>query len=140
MKKNWDRIKASEQGDRHDTSALAGVPAGMTSIHRAAKIQNRASKVGFDWSAAVEVFPKVSEELGELAQALEGSGDTEAELGDLLFSVVNLARHLGMDPELALRGATSRFEERFRRMEEDGPLVGLGIDELNERWDKAKER
>ena len=99
---------------------------------------NRAAKVGFDWESASEVVPKVREELGELVEAMGGSGDITSEMGDLLFTVVNLARHLGADPELALRQATTRFEERFRRMEGEGPFDGLDIDELNRRWDDAK--
>ena len=85
------------------------------------------------------MLPKVREEIDELAEAMGGNGDTEAELGDLMFSVVNLSRHLGIDPEIALRGATARFERRFREMEAGGPLEGLDLDQLNARWDSAKE-
>lgn len=136
VKQNWDRIKA-EEGGRGD-SALDGVPAGMPAMQRASKVQNRAAKVGFDWKHAGEVLPKVREEVEELAAALDGDGDTEAEIGDLLFTMINLTRHLGIDPEVALRRATMRFEGRFRVMEEDGPLSGLDLDALNRRWDAAK--
>jgi uncharacterized protein YabN with tetrapyrrole methylase and pyrophosphatase domain len=108
-------------------------------MQRAAKIQNRAAKVGFDWDHADQVIPKVREEVDELASAMAGDGDVAAELGDLLFSVVNLARHLGVEPELALRRATDTFEHRFRSMEGEGPLDGLDLDELNRRWEAAKE-
>jgi MazG family protein len=138
VKANWDRIKETERGDVDHDSALDGIPAGMPSLHRAAKIQNRAAKAGFDWDEAAQVLPKVLEELDELSAAISGDGEIEAELGDVLFSIVNLARHLGLDPEIALRGATARFEDRFRRMEQDGPLEGLGLDVLNERWERAK--
>ena len=139
VKANWDRIK---QGERDDAtvSALDGVPAGMPALHRSAKIQNRAAKVGFDWEEAAQVVPKVNEELAELVAAIDGDGDVNHELGDVLFSVVNLARHLGVDPELSLRAAIGRFEDRFRIMETDGPLDGLDLDQLNERWDLAKRR
>lgn len=141
VKANWDRIKKEEEGpDRGDESALAGVSPGMPALQRASKIQNRAAKVGFDWEHALQVLPKVREELDELEAAMQGDGDISAELGDVMFSMVNLSRHLGLDPELSLRGATSRFEDRFRRMEGEGPLDGLGLDSLNERWDRAKER
>lgn len=138
VKSNWDRIKEEENGGP-SASALDGVPEGMPALHRSAKIQNRAAKVGFDWDAASQVVPKVREEIGELEAALDGNGDVEAELGDVLFSVVNLARHLGVDPELSLRRATNTFEERFRRMEADGPLDGLDLEQLNRRWESAKQ-
>jgi tetrapyrrole methylase family protein / MazG family protein len=137
VKENWDRIKEAERG-APTGSVLDGVPDGLPGMQRAAKIQNRAAKVGFDWDHADQVIPKVREEVDELAAAMAGHGDVAAELGDLLFSVVNLARHLGVEPELAIRRATDTFERRFRRMEADGPLDGLDVDELNRRWDDAK--
>lgn len=137
VKRNWDRIKAGERG-RSSGSVLDGVPDGMPGLQRAAKIQNRAATFGFDWENASQVVPKLYEEITELEEALDGSGDVEAEMGDLLFSVVNLSRHLGIDPEIALRRSTATFEERFRRMEEDGPLDDLGIEELNRRWEAVK--
>ena len=137
VKENWDRIKEAESRGPAG-STLDGVPAGLPGLQRAAKIQNRAAKVGFDWETAGAVLPKVREEIAELERAMAGDGDVAAELGDVLFSVINLARHLGLDPELALRSATSNFEDRFRRMEVEGPLDGLGLDELNRRWDAAK--
>jgi MazG family protein len=137
VKRNWDRIKAEEAGGA-PVSSLDGLPTGLPALQAASKMQNRAAKVGFDWDTASEVLPKVSEELGELERALTGDGDIEAELGDVLFSVVNLARHLGVDPELALGRANSTFASRFRAMEQDGPLDGLDLDQLNERWERAK--
>lgn len=138
VKRNWDRIKEEERAGEPPGSALDGVPAGMPALQRASKVQNRAAKVGFDWERAEDVVPKVVEELDELVEAMSGRGDIEAELGDLLFSVVNLARHLGVDTELALHRVTERFSERFRRMEEEGPLAELDLDQLNERWDRSK--
>lgn len=137
VKENWDRIKDEERGGGK-RSALDGIPEGIPGLQRAAKVQNRAAKVGFDWSNATQVIPKIEEEIEEVEAAIAGDGDVDAELGDVLFSVVNLARHLGVDPEVALRGATATFEARFRRMEQDGPLDGLGLEELNQRWDAAK--
>ena len=137
VKDNWDRIKQEERGGRA-SSGLDGVPEGMPALQRASKIQNRAAKVGFDWDDASEVVPKVHEEMSEVEEAMSAGGDIPAEIGDVLFSVVNLARHLGVDPEVALRQATNRFEQRFRRMEGDGPLDGLDLDALNRRWDAAK--
>lgn len=139
VKENWDRIKEEELGGPAD-SALDGVPEGLPSLQRAPKIQNRAAKVGFDWADAADVLPKVREEIGEVERAMAGDGDVEAEIGDLLFSVVNLTRHLGIDPEVALRAATATFEERFRRMEAGGSLDGLDLETLNHRWEEAKDR
>jgi tetrapyrrole methylase family protein/MazG family protein len=137
VKSNWDRIKQEERGSASE-SALDGVASGVPALHRASKIQNRAAKVGFDWEEATQVVPKVREELGELEEVLTDASLAQQELGDVLFSVVNLARHLGLDPEIALGQATDRFEARFRRMEAEGPLDGLDLDGLNERWDRAK--
>lgn len=138
VKRNWDLIKEEENGPSE--SSLDGIPAGLPALQRAAKVQNRAAKVGFDWEKAGQVLPKVREEVAELESAMAGEGDIGAELGDVLFSVVNLSRHLGVDPELALQAATARFEQRFRTMEGDGPLSGLDLDELNRRWEAAKDR
>lgn len=139
VKDNWDAIKSEERGGLDPGSTLDGVPRGMPALQRASKVQNRAAKVGFDWLESVDVLPKIREEVGELREAIAGDGDVPSELGDLLFSVVNLARHLGVDPELALAGATGRFEKRFRKMESEGPLDGLTIASLDERWERAKE-
>ena len=137
VKANWDLIKAAEKGEERE-SAMDGIPTGMTGLHRASKVQNRAAKVGFDWSEAAEVLPTVRGEVDELEAVMADSTRSEAELGDVLFSVVNLARHLGLDPELSLRKATDRFERRFRSMEDAGTLVGLDLDQLNDRWERAK--
>lgn len=137
VKQNWDRIKVEESGGPSG-SVFDGVPTGLPALQRATKVQNRAAKVGFDWPTAADVIPKVTEELSELERALGGHGDVEAEMGDLVFTIVNLARHLGIDPELALARANDTFESRFRSMEQDGPLADLDLDELNQRWERAK--
>jgi tetrapyrrole methylase family protein/MazG family protein len=137
VKRNWDQIKDEERGASRD-SLMDGVPPGMPALQRASKVQNRAAKAGFDWDRAAEVVPKIREELDELEAVLEDPVSAESELGDVLFSVINLARHLGVDGEVALRGAIDRFEARFRHMEGSGPLDGLSLDELNRRWEQAK--
>jgi tetrapyrrole methylase family protein/MazG family protein len=137
VKRNWDQIKDAERGATRE-SLMDGVPPGMPAVQRASKLQNRAAKAGFDWERASEVVPKVREELDELEAVLGDPVAAESELGDVLFSVINLARHLGVDGEVALRGAIDRFEGRFRHMEGAGPLDGLSIEELNRRWEEAK--
>lgn len=138
VKRNWDAIKGEERGEDRD-SAMDGVPEGMPALYRASKLQHRAAKLGFDWGSAGEVVPKIGEELEELASALDDPGRAEAELGDLLFSVVNLARHLGIDPEIALRRANLRFETRFRSVEASGGGERPDLDEMNRLWQEAKQ-
>jgi tetrapyrrole methylase family protein/MazG family protein len=137
VKRNWDEIKDVERGAARE-SHMDGVPTGMPAVQRASKVQNRAAKVGFDWSEASQVIPKVREELDELEEVLDDPDLAESELGDVLFSVINLARHLGVDGEVALRKAIDRFETRFRLMEGAGPVEGVSLDELNQRWEQAK--
>jgi len=137
VKRNWDDIKDGERGQARQ-SQMDGIPTGMPAVQRASKIQNRAAKVGFDWPEAAEVVPKIREELDELEAVLSDQTRAQSELGDVLFSVVNLARHLGIDGEMALRQAIDRFETRFRAMEARGALDGLTLDEMNRRWELAK--
>jgi tetrapyrrole methylase family protein/MazG family protein len=137
VKRRWDEIKDEERGGASG-SAMEGVPSGMPALHRAAKVQNRAAKVGFDWSGPNDVLIKVDEEVDELREAIGGDGDVASEIGDLLFTVVNLTRHVGVDPELALQQAVNRFVDRFGRMEAEGSLDGLDLDQLNQRWERAK--
>ena len=139
VRANWERIKNDERGAVQD-SVLDGVPAGMPALERAAKLGRRAALVGFDWPSADLVFAKISEELSELREAVsEGvQAEIESELGDILFAIVNLARHLQVDPELALTGTIRRFAKRFRRMEEAGSLQGLSAEEMDIRWEAAK--
>ncbi len=134
----WEVIKAEERAAKPDASALAGVALGLPALMRADKIGRRAARVGFDWPDAAGPRAKIDEELAELDSA--APADREAELGDLLFSVVNLARHQGIDPEAALRGTTERFEQRFRRVEmlAEAPLAALDIEALEALWQRAK--
>lgn len=142
---SWEEIKELERGDAPDGSALAGVARALPALKRAQKLGKRASRVGFDWPDRGGAREKINEELGELEGAI-GTREAERiedELGDVLFAVVNLARHLGADPEKALMGANSKFERRFRAMEADieaeGLQIGkLSIEVLEQHWRKAK--
>ncbi len=135
VSRNWERIKQEEK--RRD-SLMDDVPVAMPALARAAKLQRRASSVGFDWDKPTEVLTVLRAELGELTNALGDSDAVEHELGDVLFSIVNLARHLHIDPEMSLRQAVDRFSERFRHMESSGDLQALSVDELNLLWERAK--
>ena len=132
---NWEQIK---QDEKQRSSMMDDVPAGLPGMERAAKLQRRAATVGFDWENSAAVMDKVREEVTELEEALPDRVQAEHELGDLLFSAVNLARHLHIDPEVALRRAVDRFGERFRRMEESRDLAGLTLPELDKLWEAAK--
>ncbi len=137
VKANWEQIKDAERGGAR-RSALDGVPVGLPGLERAARMQRRAADVGFDWPRVAPVLEKLVEEISELQEAMSGGNRVAEELGDVLFTVVNLARHLNVDPELALRGAIERFGSRFGAMEAEGPLDGLSLEELDERWGRAK--
>ncbi len=142
----WHRLKAAERsaGDAH-ASALDGVAQALPALRRAEKLGKRAAAVGFDWPDAIGPRDKIDEELGELAAACEaGDADNSVEeLGDLLFAVVNLARHLKIDPEQALVAANRKFEQRFCAMEQaitsSGQAVqDLDIDTLESHWETVK--
>jgi MazG family protein len=141
----WDEIKRAEKGSAAPKSLLEGITAGLPALLHAEKIQRRAAKVGFDWAEAAPVIAKIREELAEVEHAV-GTGDrgkVEEELGDLLFSVVNLARHLKVEPEVALRAATGKFIRRFQRLEviaaERGlPLETLTLEQMDRIWDEVK--
>ena len=137
VKANWDAIKAGEKGGAGG-SALDGVPAHLPGLAAAAEVQRRAAKAGFDWPALPPVLDKVREELDELEHAIDTGEGVSHELGDVLFSVVNVVRHLDLDPELVVRSCVQRFTDRFRRMEAEGPMEGLSLGELDERWERAK--
>jgi nucleoside triphosphate diphosphatase len=115
----WERIKRQERAAAGGHGALDGVPLALPALTRARKLGARAGEAGFDWPDAAGPRAKIDEELAELDRATDGSdaGLREAELGDLLFSVVNLSRHLGVDPETALRRACDRFARRYRHLE-----------------------
>src|SRR4051812_45886709 len=135
----WETLKATERASAADESAIAGVALALPALKRAEKIQRRAARIGFDWPDADGPRQKIDEELGEIERA-ESDAERSAEIGDLLFSVVNYARHLGVEPETALREATRRFESRFRKVEElaDTPLKDMNIGELEALWQRAK--
>jgi MazG family protein len=150
--RNWDEIKAAEQHAK--TSVAAAPPSRLDSVQRAmpalaeaAKLGAKARKSGFDWPNWRDLLPKLAEETAEL-EAEAASDDparkpaVEAELGDLLFTVVNLGRHLGVDAEMALRGCNRRFRQRFRAMEmaSERPLEELSLDELEALWVEAKRK
>ena len=130
----WETIKAEERAAEADASAVAGVALGLPALMRAEKLQKRAGRVGFDWPDAAGPRAKIDEELAEVEAA--SSDEMEEEVGDLLFAVVNWARHLGVDAEAALRGANAKFERRFRGMEvaAGGSIAGLGLDAQEALW------
>ncbi len=135
---NWERLKTVEK--RRD-SAMDDVPAALPGLARAEKIQRRAASLGFDWPEPGPVIAKLREEVTELVEAVGDQARTAAELGDVLFAAVNVARHLNVDPELALRAATARFEERFRWIEDrvgDDDMSAMSLDQLDSLWDQAK--
>jgi nucleoside triphosphate diphosphatase len=145
--RNWEEIKLAEKKSPTDaqTSRLDSVQRAMPALAEAAKLGARAQKAGFDWPSWRDLLPKVAEETAEL-EAEASSGDparkpaVEAELGDLLFTVVNLGRHLNVDTEMALRGSNLKFRNRFKQMERssDRPLEDLSPDELETLWAQAK--
>ncbi|MEE8187746.1 MAG: nucleoside triphosphate pyrophosphohydrolase [Kiloniellales bacterium] len=145
----WEDQKASERAAKAggaESSVLDGVTAALPALTRAAKLQRRAARVGFDWPKAAEILDKIIEEIAELKQEMaDGAGQerVEDELGDLLFAVVNLGRYLGLDPEAALRHANAKFERRFRAIEECFAAQGRRLDEtsleeMEAAWQAAK--
>jgi ATP diphosphatase len=135
----WEAVKAAERAGKEDPSALAGVARALPALLRAEKLQKRAARTGFDWPDASGAREKILEELDEIASAPAEA--VEEEVGDLLFAVVNFARHLKIDPEAALRKASQKFERRFRAMEEmDAGFVDRTLDEKEVLWRQAKER
>ena len=133
----WEAVKAAERAGKDDASALAGVAQALPALLRAEKLQKRAARTGFDWPDASGARAKILEELEEIATA--PAGMVEEEVGDLLFAVVNFARHLKIDPEAALRAANRKFEDRFRAMEAmDEGFAGLSLDDKEALWVRAK--
>jgi tetrapyrrole methylase family protein/MazG family protein len=148
VKRNWDRIKRDvEKRGENESSLLARIPRTMPALMRAQKITSEAAKVGFDWDGAESVMAKVEEELGEFREAL-AKGDASRvrdEIGDTLFSIVNLSRHLNIDSEEALRAANRKFEERFlyieERLRERGKDPASSTqEEMDALWEEAKRR
>ena len=135
----WEALKAAEREIHPDGSALAGVALALPALKRAEKIQRRAARIGFDWPDAEGPRLKIDEELNEI-EAAQSDAERADEIGDLLFAVVNYARHLGVNPETALRESVARFEQRFRKVEELAvkPLKDMNIDGLEALWQQAK--
>jgi MazG family protein len=140
----WDAIKREEKGTQRE-SMLHGVSHGLPALIRAQKLQKKAAKVGFDWPEAAPVLEKIREEADEIAAEMQrgNAGATAEEVGDLLFSVVNLARKLGVDAESALVSANAKFERRFGRVEQELAAQGkqptdCSLAELDAAWDQVK--
>jgi len=147
---NWEALKAAERAEKaadrqRPHSALDGVARGLPGLTRAEKLQKRAARVGFDWPETSQVFDKIDEEISEIKEEMKNGGPPERfedEIGDLLFVVVNLARHLKVDPESALRHANAKFEYRFHQVEAAFPkgLDGVSLDKMEAAWQAAKKR
>jgi ATP diphosphatase len=133
----WEIIKAEERAKNPDQSALAGVALALPALERAAKLQRRAARTGFDWPDVSGPRAKIDEELAEL-EAETGHDRKLEELGDLLFAVVNLARHLNVEPEAALREANRKFEHRFRTIEQAPGFSHMSLKEMEALWVEAK--
>lgn len=154
----WEKIKAEEKAEKraarlargldpedHGKGFLDGVPLALPALTRALKLQEKAARVGFDWSEAAPILDKIEEEIGELRQAL-AAGDRAAvadELGDLIFALVNIGRHVGADPEMALRGTNTKFRNRFRYIEENleeagESLEAATLERMEALWQAAK--
>lgn len=142
QKRNWEKIKLSEGR----TSVVEGIPAQMPSLLRALRLQEKAAKVGFDWTAPEEVWNKVAEELRELRDAVDGASKEKVaeEFGDVLFSLVNYSRFLHLNPEHALRETAEKFVRRFqyveKRLRDQGKdIYGATLEEMDALWNSAKE-
>ncbi len=139
--KNWEQLKRKESGR---TSVLDGVPAALPALQRAGRIQEKAAKVGFDWKEPESVLKKVREELDEFLAETDGKR-REEEFGDLLFSLVNFSRHIKIEPETALRNATTKFERRFRQVEKSVEAdkkdwQKYTLEELDAIWNEVKRK
>ncbi|MFO1372452.1 MAG: nucleoside triphosphate pyrophosphohydrolase [Candidatus Competibacteraceae bacterium] len=144
----WEQIKAAEAAEKSGQSAgvLDGIPLALPALSRAVKLQRKAAKVGFDWGAVEPVLAKIQEEIAEIRHEITSDAPAERladELGDVLFAVANLARHLKLDPEAALRGTNAKFERRFWRIEhwlaEEGRTpADSTLAEMDALWERAK--
>lgn len=157
VKSQWDKIKQAEKAERQARRAKRGFPSDGAASHlgsiqrsfpalvEALKLQERAAKVGFDWSEPEPILDKIEEEIGELRQALREKDRAKVadELGDLIFAVVNIGRHVGTDPEMALRGTNTKFRRRFGHIERELEASGETLDaatleRMEELWQAAK--
>ena len=144
--RDWEAIKAAERAQKAQTGALEGVAIGLPALLRAYKLQKRAARVGFDWPETEQVLAKITEEAAELVEAREtrAPDQIEDEFGDLLFVLTNLGRHLGVDPEAALRRTNAKFTRRFGYVEEALRARGKRpqdstLAEMDALWDAAKQ-
>ena len=157
-KGQWDRIKAEEKAEKraerlargldpedHGKGFLDGVPVALPALTRALKLQQKAAQVGFDWQEAAPILDKIEEEIGELREAIAAGrrDDMEDEFGDLLFAMVNIGRHLGLDAEKALSGTNAKFRSRFHYVEQELARAGRSLDaasleEMEALWQQAK--
>jgi tetrapyrrole methylase family protein / MazG family protein len=144
---NWEEIKRKEKGHEDRKSILDGVPKELPSLLRAHRLQERAARVGFDWAHLNEALPKLDEEITEFKESLktEDAGKIEEELGDVFFTLVNISRFLGVNPEDALRKTISKFIHRFRYIEEHAEQTGISLsdmtlDEMEKLWQEAKKK
>ena len=145
QKKDWETIKAAEREKRGEAGVLDGVALGLPALLRAQKLQKRAARVGFDWPQTTQVLDKLKEEAAELVDAAadKDADAIEDEMGDLLFVMANLARHLGVDPEAALRRTNTKFTTRFEWIEAELAKAGKSpedstLDEMDCLWNAAK--
>ena len=140
VKRNWERLKLRERGK---TTVLGGVPRGLPSLVKALRLQEKTAQFGFEWEDAGQVLTKVEEELGELREAIAGGepqARVEEEFGDLLFSLVNYARFIHVDPDTALERTNQKFRRRFDYVEAaaDKPLSEMTLSEMDALWERAK--
>lgn len=159
VKQQWSEIKAAEKLDRkkrrlargydvsEDAKHLSSVPRVLPSLTEALKLQEQAARVGFDWSEAEPILDKVEEEIAELREAIASKDEASIgdELGDLIFALVNIGRHKGIDPENALRGTNTKFRRRFNYIEDNLHLIGkdlksASLDEMEALWQEAKRK
>ncbi|MEZ5571685.1 MAG: nucleoside triphosphate pyrophosphohydrolase [Halioglobus sp.] len=145
VKSSWEKIKQEERTSRNQTSVMSDIPLALPALCRAQKVQKRAAHANFDWPAVADVWEKLQEELEELHDAISAQAPAAIndEMGDVLFTCVNLARHLGLDAEATLRHATSKFEQRFQQMEAMTDAAGTTLSslsqaELDQLWRQTK--
>ncbi|WP_281388206.1 nucleoside triphosphate pyrophosphohydrolase [Teredinibacter haidensis] len=147
IKASWERIKEQERGEKGKKGVLDDVPRSLPALKRAEKLQKRAAKVGFDWTRTEDVMAKLQEEMGELDEVFQAGQPDESriaeELGDVMFSCVNLARHLKLDAEQLMRHANQKFETRFNYVEEQTQKVGSSLEDatlesMETFWSQAK--
>ncbi len=144
---NWEAIKKKEKGIVNHTDVLKDVPSNLPALMRSYKVQQKAAQVGFDWNRIEDAMLKLEEEIGEFKEVYKESnkGRIEDELGDVLFSIVNVSRFLKVQPELALTGTINKFIKRFEFIEEESLKEGrkleeMSLEEMDRLWDKAKTR